>query len=172
MQQETAAVIRAMEPMMRLERERVERFRTRETQLRDRLDHLARARTEYAKIDAEVKHRTALLADAERLLAEANASRSAALSTNLISSLGPPQVTESPIGPGGSVLTLGSAMAGLIFGLGTVFLVAPGPTEIRSGRRWSDYLGTGRRRSDLVLEPAGADRRRGPAIASTSIDKA
>jgi uncharacterized protein involved in exopolysaccharide biosynthesis len=154
MQQETVAVIRAMEPMMRLERERVQRLRERESQLRTRLDLLAKARTDYAKIDADVQHRTELLADAERSLAEAKASRSAALSTNLIAELGPPQVTEKPIGPSGSALTLGSTMAGLIFGLGSVFLIAPGPSEIRSGRRWSDYLSGGRRRSDAIA-PGG-----------------
>jgi uncharacterized protein involved in exopolysaccharide biosynthesis len=170
MQEETSAVIRAMKPMIRLERERVERLRAREGDLRTRLDHLAIARTNYAKIDAEVKHRTALLADAERSLAEAKASRSAALSTNLIAELGPPQVTEKPIGPSGSVLTLGSMTAGLIFGLGSVFLIAPGPTEIRSGRRWSDYLGAGRRSSDRTVQapvPTEAssqgDRRRAPS---------
>jgi uncharacterized protein involved in exopolysaccharide biosynthesis len=168
MLQETAAVIRAMEPMIRLERERVERLRNRESQLRERLDQLATARTDYAKIDAEVKHRTQLLAEAERALSEAKASRSAALSTNLIAELGPPQVTDKPLGPSGSAVTLGSLMAGLIFGLGAVFLIAPGPNEIRMGRRWSDYLGGGRRRSDalagsvVVTEAAlrGLDRRR------------
>ena len=99
-------------------------------------------------IDAEVKHRTQLLADVERSLSEATASRSAALSTNLIAELGPPQVTDNPIGPSGSMVTIGSTMAGLIFGLGSVFLIAPGPSEIRAGRRWSDYLSAGRRTSD------------------------
>lgn len=170
MQQETAAVIRAMEPMIRLEEERMDRLRDRQAQLQSRLNHLAKARTDYAKIDAEVQHRTELLADSERLLAEAKASRSAALSTNLVAELGPPQVTEDPIGPSGSVVTLGSVMAGLIFGLGAVFLIAPGPTEIRSGRRWSDYLGAGRRRSDGSpanppgVESLGVERRGETAV--------
>lgn len=167
MQQETVAAIGAMEPMIRLERERVSRLRQRQTQLSKRLDHLATARTDYAKIDAEVKHRTELLADVQRSLSEAIATRSAALSTNLIAELGPPQVTEHPIGPSGSMLTAGSMMAGLIFGLGSVFLIAPGPTDIRAGRRWSDYLNAGRRASD---EPGDGvnrlpgDRRRSDAL--------
>lgn len=170
MQQETASVIRAMEPMIRLERERMTRLRDRQAQLRTRLDHLAKARTDYAKVDAEVDHRTALLADAERALAEAKASRSAALSTNLIAELGPPQATEDPVGPSESVVTLGSVMAGLIFGLGAVFLIAPGPTDIRTGRRWSDYLGSGRRRSDVLHGEAPlADRRRDPDKAGAAV---
>ncbi|MGB7325747.1 MAG: hypothetical protein WBD31_12810 [Rubripirellula sp.] len=160
MQQETAAALRAMEPELRLKREQLSRLRVRETGLKERLGHLATIRTDYAKIDAEVKHRTALLGEAERSLAEANATRSAALSTNLIAELGPPQATEKPLGPGGTVLTIGSMMAGLIFGLGTVFLIAPGPTDINGGRRWSDYLGAGRRTSDQIAGVPTAERRR------------
>ena len=148
MQEETSAVIKAMDPLIRLERERVLRLSSREEQLRERLAHLATARTEYAKIDAEVDHRTSLLAESERALAEAIASRSAALSTNLIAELGPTQVSDKPVGPSGFVVTCGSAMAGIIFGLGAVFLIAPGPDDHRGGRRWTDYLAGGRRSTD------------------------
>ncbi|MFK8113921.1 MAG: hypothetical protein AB8B91_17090 [Rubripirellula sp.] len=165
MQQETASVIQSMKPMMDLDRDRLTRLRDRMAQLGARLDQLAKARTDYAKVDAEVKRRTQLLGDAEQALSEAKASRSAALSTNLIAELGPPQVTDNPVGPSGSTITLGSVMAGLIFGFGAVFLIAPGPTEIRGGRRWSDYLNAGRRSSDTAdargEQPApGVDRRR------------
>ncbi len=160
MQQETAAVILAMQPTLRLARERVSRLAKREQALGERLGELAKARTDYAKIDAEVKHRTRQLADAEQALADAQASRSAALSTNLIAELAPPRVSDRPIGPGGSVLTVGSTLAGLLFGLGSVFLIAPGPTEARGRRRWSDYLVGGRRSTDA--NPA-ADRRQGDA---------
>ncbi len=171
MQQETAAVIRAMQPTVQLERERVERLRSRQTELQERLNHLALARTEYAKLDADVRHRTEALAEAERLLTEAKANRSAAVSTNLIAELGPPQVSEKPVGPSGSSVVLGSISAGMIFGLGCVFLVAPGPTTRRAGRRWSDFLGAGRRRTDQIApqpDPAGTvaipNDRRQPTI--------
>ena len=151
MQQETAAVIRATEPTIRLQRERVNRLREKKNRLATRLEELAEGRSNYAKIDAEVKHRTQALGEAERYLSDAQASRSAALSTNLVAELGPPQVTDNPVGPGGSVLVAGSTMAGLIFGLGVVFLVAPGPNEGHGRRRWTDYLtGYGRRASDAV----------------------
>ncbi len=165
MQQETVAALKAMVPTLRLQRERLSRMKTREEGLRKRLDHLATIRTDYSKIDADVKHRTETLGNAERALSEAKATRSAALSTNLIAELGPPQATENPVGPGGSTLTIGSMMAGLIFGLGAVFLIAPGPTEIRGGRRWSDYLGAGRRNSDSASSSSGTERRRGAVSA-------
>ncbi|MCG8651669.1 MAG: hypothetical protein MI861_17645, partial [Pirellulales bacterium] len=146
MRNETEAVIRAMQPTIALARQRVDRLQTRESKLRNRLDKLAKARSDYAKIDAEVRQRTAQLSDAEKALSEAKASRSAALSTNLIAELGPPQVTDSPIGPSGTSVTLGSILAGLVFGLGSVFLIAPGPSDVHGRRRWTDYLnGYGRR---------------------------
>ena len=148
MQTETAAVIRAMEPMLQLEREQVAQLHFRKAELAKRLNHLANARTDYAKIDAEVRQRTEQLAEAERALAEATAIRSAAISTNLVASLGTPQVTDHPVGPSGSVLTIGATMAGLICGLGAVFLIAPGPSNPQGGRRWSDYLQGGRRASE------------------------
>lgn len=167
MQQETAAVIRAMQPTIQLAQDRVERLQARKQEVEQRLNHLALARTEYAKIDAEVRHRTESLAEAERLLVEAKASRSAAMSTNLIAELGPPQVSEHPVGPSGSSVVLGSASAGLIFGLGCVFLIAPGPTSPHAGRRWSDFLGAGRRRTDATpaATPTG-DRRSAPREAT------
>ncbi len=140
MQIETAAVIRAMQPILKLERAQVANLHVRKEELNRRLNHLANARTNYAKIDAEVRQRTEQLAEAERALADATAIRSAALSTNLVEDLGPPQVTDHPIGPSGSLLAFGSTLAGLICGLGSVFLIAPGPTEARAGRRWADQL--------------------------------
>ena len=164
--QEAAAVSRAMEPALQLARARVARLQSREAELRDNLQELAKARIAYAKADAEVKNRTLQLSEAEKSLSEATASRSAALSTNLIAQLGPPQVSDGPIGPGGMTLTAAGGMAGLIFGLGAVFLIAPGPSEVRSGRRWTDYLGNGRRASDREQpardrEQVGGDRRGG-----------
>jgi uncharacterized protein involved in exopolysaccharide biosynthesis len=149
MQQEIEAVIAGMEPRLALAEREVERLETKKQQLVDRLSKLAVARTDYAKIDAEVKHRQQLLGEAERALTEARASREAALSTNLVAELGPPQISDNPVGPSGSILAVGSSMAGLMFGLGAVFLIAPGPTESHGRRRWSDYLsGQGRRSAD------------------------
>lgn len=155
MQQETAAVIRAMQPTLDIERRKMETLRNKQDNLIGRLDQLAEVRTTYARLDAQVRSRTEQLANAETNLSSAQAVRSAALSTNLLAELGPPQASDSPIGMSGSLMTLGSTMAGLIFGLGIVFLVAPGPSEMGFGRRWSDYL-RGRRQSDgpgMAVQP-------------------
>ena len=149
LQQETESVLKGMEPRIELAETNIARLTDKREDLTLRLDRLATARTGYAKMDAELKQRTILLAEAEKSLADAEASRTASLSTNLVVSLGPPQVTDKPIGPSGVLVAGGASMAGLIFGLGAVFLIAPGPTESHGRRRWSDYLnGQGRRATD------------------------
>lgn len=55
MQVETAAVIRAMAPMIQLERDRIARLEERQVQLQSRLDLLAKARIGYETTDAKVK---------------------------------------------------------------------------------------------------------------------
>ena len=144
---EARAALSAMQPTLKLNRERVERLREQHESLIAKLNKLAGVRTSYAKLDAEVRALTDQLGQAEAALSEAQASRSAALSTNLLTELGPPQVGENPEGLSGSMTTFGSIIAGLVFGLGTVFLVAPGPTGPTYGRRLNDYL-TGRRSTD------------------------
>lgn len=164
MQQEANAVREAMQPHLRLQRDRVNRLSDRRTTLQDRLDLLATIRIDYSKLESSVKSRTLALGEAQQALADANASRTAALSTNLITELGPPRVGDDPIGPGRTVLTGASTIAGLVFGLGAVFLVAPAPAQISGGRRWSDYLGAGRQASDRgeveVDMPAGMPEHR------------
>ena len=167
MQREIRSVVRGMQPRITLTEQRIAKLTSKKEALQERLDKLADARADYSIIHSEVKQRTELVADAERLLAEAQASRSASLSTNFVEQLGPPQVTDGPIGPSGSLLAAGSAMAGLIFGLGTVFLIAPGPTESHGRRRWSDYLsGQGRRQSDSETKESRSESPRDPIEAS------
>lgn len=148
LQLESSRSIAAMQPKLALQEELVNRLARRQEQIRMRLDHLAKFRTKYASVDADVKHRTELLGEAVRALAEAAAARSAALNTNLVAKFGRVQSAISPTGPGTLTLTGGATAAGLMLGLGVVFLVAPTPSSSGVGRRWSDYLVAGRRRSD------------------------
>lgn len=156
---EIEAVSKAMAPALDLARQKVDRLTVKRNELRDKLARLASMRTEYSRMIAEVRHRTDLLSQAQTALAEAEATRSAAINTNLVAALAPPRVGDAPQGPGGAVVTLGALVAGLLFGLGAVFLVAPGPTSPRQGRRWSDYLG-GRRASDSDAAPQALPNRR------------
>lgn len=157
--QETLSVIESMKPMLELQVAQVDKLTNRVEVLSNKLERLAEARTTYAEIDAELKQRTAQLAEAEQRLVEARASRSAALATNLVAELAPPQVSDRPIGLGTTKMTLGSMIAGLIFGLGTVFLIAPGPMESHGRRRWTDHLEGQNRRAEDRAKLADQKRR-------------
>ena len=165
---ESGNVVGSIDEQMSLQRSLIDRLQQRRATLMSRLEKLAQYRTEYSRIDADVKHRQEMLADAQRSLAEAAAARSAALSTSLIARFGNTQAGDKPTGPAAGMLTVGGCVAGLLFGLGIVFLVAPAPGGHQHGRRWSDYVRYGRRASDHPNyqpendpgPPAGVDDRR------------
>ena len=104
-------------------------------------------RAEYANIISEVKTRTTILEAAERELAEASASSDASLSTSLITRLDAPVISDKPIGPGRTIITCLCTIAGLVFGLGIVFVLVPSESGKSFGRRLGD-LGFGRRKED------------------------
>jgi hypothetical protein len=144
---EIASVHAAMETSLSLSRDRVTSLVAKQTSIQEKLASLAAIRVDYSRLVAEVKHRTELLSNAQAALADAEALRSASLSTNLLSELGPPRASEKPVGPGRSTITAGAAAAGLLFGFGSVFLIAPGPSGNSFGRRLTDRP-QGRRASD------------------------
>jgi uncharacterized protein involved in exopolysaccharide biosynthesis len=158
--QETLSAIASMQPRIELQVAQVEKLKQQAATLSDRLAMLAQATTSYSEIGSELRQRTEQVADAEKRLLEAHASRSAALSTSLIAELGPPQVTENPIGPPMSTLTIGSMLAGLLVGLCAVFLIAPRPTYSHGRRRWTDHLEDQNRRAEDRARLANTLRRR------------
>jgi len=126
------------------------------TDAEGRLSRLARLRARYGNLVAEVKQCNSTLEKAQKDLADARASEAAALSASLISRLDTPQVGNSPIGPGKTVIVASGFMGGLVCGLGLVFLMVPTPTGTR-GRRLTDYLGFGRRATDKQGNRRAAD---------------
>ncbi len=89
---------------------------------RQRLDHLAAIRADYANLVAEVHRRTDTLKAAENQLAEASASQASAHAASLISQIDSPETGPSPIGLGNtSILALG-VLGGLLLAAGTLFL--------------------------------------------------
>lgn len=166
--QETNAVVASMKPMLELQVSQVDKAKRKVAEQSAKLAMLAEARISYAEIEAELKQRTEQLTEAEQHLVDARANRSAALATNLVAALGPPQATDKPIGPSVAKLTLGSMIAGLIFGLGTVFLVAPGPAQSHGRRRWTDHLEGQNRRAEDRARLASEMQRRATDIPSPS----
>jgi uncharacterized protein involved in exopolysaccharide biosynthesis len=131
-----------------------------------RLTRLADLRARYANLVAEAQHANDLVVQAGKDLAEARARHLAALESSLITPLDEPDAGPAPLGPGTATIVLGGLGAGLVLGLGAVFLIAPGGRKW--GRRWSDLVNRGRRASDREAaqsvqpstpRPAGVERR-------------
>lgn len=118
-----------------------------------RLGRLAKLRARYGNLVAEVKQCNTTLERAQKDLADARASGAAAHSASLITRLDSPQVGNSPIGPGKTVIVGSGFLGGLTCGLGLVFLMVPPVHSQR--RRLSDYLGFGRRATDKGTEVRG-----------------
>ncbi len=129
--------------------ERVNTLNTQRRQLESRLGKIANIRAEYSNLANEVRGRNQQLQDAERELAQAQASRDAAINSSLITRLDEPMIGEKPIGPGRSTILAGATVSGLFFGLGIVFLLSPLDGGVSYGRRRFDYSGiAGRRAAD------------------------
>lgn len=146
---EISNVIRTMGPSMKLAQRKLDTLHVRQRELEDKLGSLANIRADYSQLIAEVKNRTEILNQSQTGLAEAEALRSAAINTNLLAAMGPPKSSEYPVGLGTTKLTAGAMVAGLLFALGTVFLVAPNPNGQGFSRRLSDTM-VGRREVDRV----------------------
>jgi len=137
---------------------RVDNLKRQQHQLEERLERLARIRADYDNLNNEVRSRTQILQDAERQLAEARASRDAALTSSLLTRIDEPVLGERPVGPGRTTIVSGATLAGLFLGLGIVFLLTPLDGAAPQQQRWNETLG--RRISDrfpwLADQPTGA----------------
>ena len=125
--------------------QKIDRLRKLQAETEEKLNLLADKRAEYANLIAEVKTRATILEKAESELAEAEAAGTASSSTSLISRMDAPIVSERPLGPGGSTITLASLVLGLMTGIGLVLILSPADGGRRFGRRATDV---GRRASD------------------------
>lgn len=141
---------------------RLDKLKKQQQQLEDRLERLARIRTEHEQLNQEVRSRTRILQDAERQLADTRAARDAALTTSLLTRIDDPVLGERPVGPGRTTILAAMTMAGLCFGLGIVFLLTPLDGSAPDSGRWNEQLG--RRLSDrfpwLADQGAGNGPRR------------
>lgn len=131
-----------------------------------RIDVLADIRAEYANIVADVRSRSQVLQETERQLSEVQAARDAAVSCSLVTRIDTPFSSETPVGPGRLTILAGSTMAGLFFGFGALFLVAPLESTV-VGRRSSDFASAiGRRITDRFPGSRSTDQ---VAIAEPSL---
>jgi uncharacterized protein involved in exopolysaccharide biosynthesis len=88
----------------------------------NRIAHLASARAEYANLVAAVDNHSKLVEAARKNLADARADHASAHSASVIGRIDGVESGVAPIGPGRTTVTAAGGVAGLIFGLGLVFL--------------------------------------------------
>lgn len=161
---ELRASISSVEADIALANQKIKRLEDQRRSSEERLSRIADSRARYSNLVAEVRSKIGILESAERALAEATATRDSSRSTSLITRLDLPVVSDEPIGPGKKTIAMLCTIAGLVFGLGIVFVITPIDAGPVFGRRQSDQ-GRGRRGSDFaqpqivvapVVAPAGA----------------
>lgn len=147
--QELTASIAGVESDIALVDARIERLENQKKSAEERLAKLADSRSAYANLLSEVKSKVGNFEAAERALAEVRAARDSSVSTSLLTRLDAPIVSDRPIGPGKTMICGLCTIAGLVFGLGIVFVVTPIDASPVFGRRSQDRA-MGRRDADVV----------------------
>lgn len=151
--QELMSSLASLDADIELANKKIERLEAQKRTAEERLSRLASGRASYANLAAEVKSRSAMLDACEKSLAEAQAARDASVSTSLLTRLDAPIVSDRPIGPGRTTLAGMCAIAGLLAGLGIVFVITPIDFGPSYGRRALDRA-AGRRTADSVTDVA------------------
>ena len=153
--QELMSSLASLDADIELANKKIARLEAQKRTAEERLSKLASGRASYANLAAEVKSRSAMLDACEKSLAEAQAARDASVSTSLLTRLDAPIVSDRPIGPGRTTLAGMCAIAGLLAGLGIVFVITPIDFGPSYGRRALDRA-TGRRTADSFTDVARA----------------
>ncbi len=91
---------------------------------RERVARLAGSRADYANLMAAVENHTKLVEAARKNLADARAKHAGAHTASVIGRIDGVEAGVRPVGPGRTTITAAGGLAGLILGLGVVFLFA------------------------------------------------
>ena len=135
---ELKASVASVESDIALVDRKIEELESRRTAAEKRLSRIADGRATYANVLSEVRSKLLMVEGAERSLAEANAARDSSTSTSLLTRLDAPMVSDRPIGPGRTTIVGLCGIAGLVFGLGVVFVISPIDLGPSFGRRAAD----------------------------------
>ena len=136
---EVATAIKGIELDLSLNGERDAALNAKSVAGRERIARLAGARAEYANLVAAVDNYTKLVEAARKNLADARAKHASAHTASVIGRIDGVETGVRPVGPGRTTITAAGGVAGLILGLGVVFLFA-GPVPVmmpESGRNSS-----------------------------------
>lgn len=121
---ELAVAIRGLKVDVELGAEREKALAEKWNSSRERISRLAEARAEYANLVASVENHSRLVEAAQKNLADARARQAGALSASIIARIDGVEAGIYPVGPSRKTIAAAGGMAGLIGGLGAVFLFA------------------------------------------------
>lgn len=121
---EVATAIKGLEIDLNLNGERDTALDAKSVAGRQRIARLAGSRAEYANLVAAVENHTKLVEAARKSLADARANHASAHVASVIGRIDGVEAGVRPVGPGRTTITAAGGVAGLILGLGVVFLFA------------------------------------------------
>ncbi len=122
---EVLVAVRSLTADVRMDSERLALLETQRDQSAARMNRVAGMRATYSNLLNETNNRSKLLERAEQSLSEARASAASTHSACLLSMLDKPDAGAGPVSPGTATVILGGLVAGLLIGIGVVFLTAP-----------------------------------------------
>ena len=124
--EELSTALLGLNTQQKLNSNRIDMLKRRESDCMQRSKLLAQVRAEYAALQSETEQRSEVLKDVEEQLNKAQSTRLAAEEVNLITRIEEPQIGSAPVGPSKKMIVLGGMFGGLMIGLGLVtFLSAP-----------------------------------------------
>jgi uncharacterized protein involved in exopolysaccharide biosynthesis len=121
---EVAAAIKGLEVDLSFNSDRDAALNAKSVAGRERIARLAGSRAEYANLVAAVDNHTKLVEAARKNLADARAKHASAHTASVIGRIDGVEAGVRPVGPGRTTITAAGGIAGLILGLGIVFLFA------------------------------------------------
>lgn len=135
---ELAIAIRGLDSEVQMDSDRIDLLNEQLDNVEGRLEKLAGVRATYSNLVAEATHRSLLLEQAERNLAQARASKAGAVAVSLISRIGTPETGSRPVGPGRAAIALMGILGGLLAGFGLLLLTVDGRPADHSDRTQQD----------------------------------
>lgn len=125
LQKELTASAAALRGDLRIGESRIESLTKHRDAITTRMQRLAEVRADYSNLTVEVNKRNEALSKAQESLSQAQANAKAAQGSTLITMLDEPILSDRPIGLSKSAIIAAGFVAGLLMGLGIVFLTAP-----------------------------------------------
>jgi polysaccharide biosynthesis transport protein len=121
---EVASAIQGLEVDLSFNGDRDSALNAKRVAGRERIARLAGSRAEYANLVSAVENHSKLVEAARKNLADARAKHASAHTASVIGRIDGVEAGVRPVGPGRTTITAAGGIAGLILGLGVVFLFA------------------------------------------------